>query len=58
MSDGGKGSEGFQAIVAAPDFCVGVRCDEREVLAISYLEPRAERVLRHLLHGGGRALGR
>ena len=42
MNDGGTGSEGFQAIVAAPGFCVGVRCDEREVLAISYLEPRAE----------------
>ena len=44
MGDGGKGSEGFQAIVAAPGFCIGVRCDEREVLAISYLEPCAEQV--------------
>lgn len=42
MGDGGKGPEGFQAIVAAPGFCVGVRCDEREVLALSYLEPCAE----------------
>ena len=42
MGDGGTGSEGFQAIVAAPGFCVGVRCDERELLAIQYLEPCAE----------------
>ena len=33
---------GYQALVAAPGFCIGVRCDEREVLAITYLEPRAE----------------
>ena len=32
----------FQAVVAAPAFSVGVRCDEREVLAIEYLAPCSE----------------
>ena len=29
----------YQAIVAAPGFSIGVRCDEVEVHAIEYLEP-------------------
>ena len=32
----------YQAVVAAPGFSIGVCCDEHEVLAIDYLEPRAE----------------
>ncbi|MDR1164191.1 MAG: methylated-DNA--[protein]-cysteine S-methyltransferase [Candidatus Accumulibacter sp.] len=32
----------FQAITAALGFCVGVRCDDDEIHAIQYLEPRAE----------------
>lgn len=31
----------YQAIVAAPGFCVGVRCDEREIHGFDYLEPCA-----------------
>ena len=31
-----------RAIVAAPGFCIGVRCDDDEIHAIAYLEPRAE----------------
>ncbi|MDR3299520.1 MAG: methylated-DNA--[protein]-cysteine S-methyltransferase [Candidatus Accumulibacter sp.] len=33
----------FQAVVAAPAFCIGVRCDETEILALQFLSPRAER---------------
>jgi methylated-DNA-[protein]-cysteine S-methyltransferase len=33
----------FQAIVAAPGFCVGIRCDEEEIHALEYLEPCAEK---------------
>jgi methylated-DNA-[protein]-cysteine S-methyltransferase len=33
----------FQAIVAAPIFCLGVRCDETEIFALEFLSPRAER---------------
>ena len=33
----------FQAVVAAPGFCVGVRCNETEILAIEFLAPCAER---------------
>ena len=33
----------FQAIVAAPGFCVGVRCDEAEILRLEFLPLRAER---------------
>ena len=33
----------FQAIVAAPCFCVGIRCDEDEIHALKYLEPCAEK---------------
>ena len=32
----------YQAIVSAPGFSIGVRCDEAEILAIDYLEPRAD----------------
>ncbi len=29
----------YQAVVAAPGFCVGVRCDEIEIHSLEYLEP-------------------
>jgi methylated-DNA-[protein]-cysteine S-methyltransferase len=32
----------FQAIVAAPTFCLGVRCDEAEILALEFLAPCSE----------------
>ena len=32
----------YQAIVAAPGFCIGVRSDESEVHALEYLEPCPE----------------
>ncbi len=32
----------YQAIVCAPTFCIGVRCDEMELHALDYLQPRAE----------------
>ena len=32
----------YAAVVAAPGFCLGVRCDEDEITGIDYLEPRAE----------------
>ena len=32
----------FQAIIAAPGFCIGVRCDDNEIHAIEYLEPCPE----------------
>jgi len=32
----------FQAIVAAPGFCIGVRCDDDEIHALEYLEPCPE----------------
>lgn len=32
----------YQAIVAAPIFCLGVRCDEAEVLALEFLPLRPE----------------
>ena len=35
-------SEAFQAIVAAPFFCLGVRCDEMEILGLEFLVPCAE----------------
>ena len=34
--------EPFQAVVAAPTFCLGVRCDEAEILGLEFLPPRAE----------------
>ncbi|MBA4092852.1 MAG: cysteine methyltransferase [Candidatus Accumulibacter sp.] len=32
----------YQAIVAAPGFCLGVRCDEAEIHEIEFLEPQPE----------------
>lgn len=32
----------YQAVVAAPGFSIGVRCDESEIFALDYLEPRPE----------------
>lgn len=32
----------YQAVVAAPGFCIGVRCDEIELHALDYLEPCSE----------------
>lgn len=32
----------YQAIVAAPSFCLGVRCDDSELYCIDYLEPCPE----------------
>ena len=42
MDQGTRAPGAYQAIVAAPGFCVGVRCDVCEVLAMDYLEPCAE----------------
>ena len=33
----------FQAIVAAPVFCLGIFCDESEILGLKFLPPCAER---------------
>ena len=35
-------SDDYQLVVAAPGFGIGVRCDEMEIFAIEYLEPRPE----------------
>ena len=32
----------YQAVVSAPGFSIGVRCDETEIHGIDYLEPRAD----------------
>jgi methylated-DNA-[protein]-cysteine S-methyltransferase len=32
----------FQAVVAAPGFCLGIRCNGDEITELSFLEPRAE----------------
>ena len=32
----------YQAIVAAPDFALGVQCNDDEITGIDFLEPRAE----------------
>ncbi len=29
----------YNAVIAAPGFCIGVRCDDREIHAIDYLTP-------------------
>jgi methylated-DNA-[protein]-cysteine S-methyltransferase len=34
--------QAFQAIVAAPGFCLGVRCDDEEVVALAFLPPCPE----------------
>lgn len=35
-------SDGYQAVVAGPGFCIGVRCDEMEIHSLEYLEPGPE----------------
>lgn len=32
----------FQAIIAAPGFCLGVRCSDKEITHIEFLEPQRE----------------
>jgi methylated-DNA-[protein]-cysteine S-methyltransferase len=32
----------YQAVIAAPGFCLGIRCDDDEILGIEFLEPSAE----------------
>lgn len=32
----------FQAVVAAPTFCLGIHCDETEILGLQFLPPRPE----------------
>jgi methylated-DNA-[protein]-cysteine S-methyltransferase len=32
----------YQAVVAAPVFCLGIRCNDDEITGIDFLEPRAE----------------
>ena len=32
----------YQAIVAAPGFALGVRCDDEEIIEIEFIEPRPE----------------
>lgn len=39
----------YQAVVAAPGFCLGIRCNDDEITGIDFLEPRAELAPRHLL---------
>ncbi len=39
----------FQAVVSAPTFSLGVRCNDDEILDIEFLEPRAEVVPKSLL---------
>lgn len=39
----------YQAVVSAPTFSLGVRCNDDEILAIDYLEPRAEIAPKSLL---------
>ncbi|WP_305075428.1 methylated-DNA--[protein]-cysteine S-methyltransferase [Propionivibrio sp.] len=34
--------QAFQAIIAAPGFCLGVRCDDEEVVALALLPPCPE----------------
>ena len=34
--------EAYQAIVAAPGFCLGIRCDDIEIHRITFLEAGAE----------------
>jgi methylated-DNA-[protein]-cysteine S-methyltransferase len=34
--------QNYQAVVAAPGFCLGVRCDDMEIHEIDFLEPRPE----------------
>ncbi|MBI4984313.1 MAG: methylated-DNA--[protein]-cysteine S-methyltransferase [Rhodocyclales bacterium] len=39
----------YQAVLSAPTFALGLRCSDDEILAIEYLEPRAEVVPQSLL---------
>lgn len=39
----------FDAVVAAPGFCLGIRCNEDEITGIEFLEPRAEIAPKSLL---------
>lgn len=39
----------YQAIVATPAFCLGLRCSDDEIVALDFLEPRAERPPQGLL---------
>ena len=39
----------FDAIVSAPGFSLGIRCNEDEITAIEFLEPRAEVAPKSLL---------
>jgi methylated-DNA-[protein]-cysteine S-methyltransferase len=34
--------QNYQAVIAAPGFCLGVRCDDSEIHAIEFLEPCTE----------------
>lgn len=36
--------DAYQAVIAAPGFALGLRCNEAEITAIEFLEPRAELV--------------
>ncbi|MBI4742830.1 MAG: methylated-DNA--[protein]-cysteine S-methyltransferase [Betaproteobacteria bacterium] len=35
-------NENYQAVVAAPCFCLGVRCDDGEIRSVEFLETRPE----------------
>ncbi len=35
-------AQNYQAVVAAPAFALGIRCNDDEITAIDFLEPRAE----------------
>ncbi len=39
----------YQAIIAAPGFCLGIRCDDAEILRVDFLEPCAERAAKNAL---------
>ena len=41
--------EDYQAVVAAPDFALGVRCNDDEIQVIDFLEARAEVTPKSLL---------
>ena len=34
--------QAYQAVVAAPGFCLGIYCTEDEIVGIEFIEPRAE----------------
>lgn len=37
-----QANQTYQAVVAAPGFCLGVQCNDDEITAIDFLEPRPE----------------